>query len=220
MTLRIKFLILNILFAGFAVAQIKKNDNAQQDSIKLGAAIEKISKAHKVNFLYEDGMLDRSIDKKIISSLDSLSLSEAIKYLEMQLGLEIKSVDGQNFSISKKKKQSTGSFQKDKNADSLQLAGQIKQPVNTLSGEVYGKVLTENKEPVGFITVSLRSVADSGIVKVDITDESGLYQLQKIPTGAYFLEASMVGMGTTKSESFVLKEGASFHVPDIFLKEI
>lgn len=220
MTLRIKFLILNILFAGFAVAQIKKNDNTQQDSITLGAAIEKISKANKVNFLYEDGMLDRSIDKKIISSLDALSLSEAIKYLEMQLGLEIKSVDGQNFSISKKKKQSTGSFQKDKNANSLQLVGQIKQPLNTLSGEVYGKVLTENKESAGFITVSLRSVADSGIVKVDITDESGLYELQKIPTGAYFLEVSMVGMGTTKSESFVLKEGVSFQVPDIFLKEI
>lgn len=220
MTLRIKFLMLNILFASFSVAQVKKSDSIQQDSVTLGTAVEKISKVHKVNFLYEDGMLDSSIDSKIISSLDRLSLSEGIKYLEMHFGLEIKSVDGQNFSISKKKKQDSGSFQKDKNAYSPQLVDQRKPLVNTLNGEVYGKILTESEEPLGFITVSLRSVIDSGIVKVDITDESGNYQLQQIPKGEYFLEASMVGMGIVNSKAFLLLEGASFQVPEIFLKEI
>lgn len=88
MTLRIKFLILNILFASFSVAQIKKNDSIQQDSVTMETVIEKISKTHKVNFLYEDGMLDHLIDNKKISSLDGLSLSEAIKYLEIHYGLD------------------------------------------------------------------------------------------------------------------------------------
>lgn len=220
MSLRIKFFIMAMVFVSHSTAQIKKSGTAQNDSITLEITVEKISKVHNVNFLYEDGTLDGLINKKAIDSLGKLSLTDAIDFLRKRSGLEIRSVDGQNFSISKKKKEYTGYNPKDNNNNSTHSSLPMGQDVHNAIGEVYGKILTESLKPLGFITITLRNVVDNTIVKVDITDESGMYQLAKISPGEYYIEASMVGMGTSKSEPFVLVEKGPVQIPDILIKEI
>ncbi|MFK8010304.1 MAG: carboxypeptidase-like regulatory domain-containing protein [Saprospiraceae bacterium] len=51
----------------------------------------------------------------------------------------------------------------------------------------------ENKTPVSFANVALFLASDSSMVKVETSDEVGVFQLKNLSEGNYFIVASYVG---------------------------
>lgn len=70
---------------------------------------------------------------------------------------------------------------------------------NTIKGKV-----TDGKKGIHFATVALLNQADSSIVEAESTNEDGTFQFNNIKNGAYFIEASMLGFASRKSNVFKL----------------
>ncbi|KAA1248016.1 outer membrane beta-barrel family protein [Aquimarina sp. RZ0] len=73
------------------------------------------------------------------------------------------------------------------------------------SAMVSGYLQDEKQLPIPFANVILYSMVDSSLVKAGITTEIGLYQLNGIPKGFYFLQFSSLGYGNLKTSSIELK---------------
>ncbi len=58
---------------------------------------------------------------------------------------------------------------------------------------ISGKLQDANAEPVLFANVALFAQTDSSLVKVEATDEHGVFRLQNIGAGQYFIKATFVG---------------------------
>lgn len=58
---------------------------------------------------------------------------------------------------------------------------------------ITGKILDGNKSPIEFATVALLSQNDSSLVKGEISDESGAFDVEHIQKGNYFIAISYVG---------------------------
>lgn len=58
---------------------------------------------------------------------------------------------------------------------------------------VKGQLQDAEGEALIFANVALYNAADSNLVKVESSNETGIFQMQNIPAGAYFLTASYVG---------------------------
>lgn len=71
------------------------------------------------------------------------------------------------------------------------------QSASTVS--ISGKVLDEQKEPVGYATITLLKAADSALIKGVVSDAQGHYSFSEIPSGTYLVAASMIGMVKTFS---------------------
>lgn len=83
-------------------------------------------------------------------------------------------------------------------------------PVLLLSaqgGTIKGALQDENDEAVLFANIALHSSADSSLVKVEVSDEAGVFTFRNITAGNYFLQASYVGLADLKRENIELKEG-------------
>lgn len=59
--------------------------------------------------------------------------------------------------------------------------------------KVSGKTLDESQAPMPFVTVLIVKAADSTIIKAGYSDESGIFRMEEIPSGKYFLKANFVG---------------------------
>ncbi|MTI32937.1 TonB-dependent receptor domain-containing protein [Xanthovirga aplysinae] len=60
------------------------------------------------------------------------------------------------------------------------------------SAQILGQ-LQEDEKPVPFATIALYQAKDSTLVKVEISNESGLFQFRNLPKGSYNLIASFLG---------------------------
>ncbi|RXK86805.1 outer membrane beta-barrel family protein [Filimonas effusa] len=60
-----------------------------------------------------------------------------------------------------------------------------------------------NKQPVPYVNVYLKIVADSSFITGTITDEKGLFAFSDIKTGSYFLQFERAGYKTVTKELFV-----------------
>ena len=69
-----------------------------------------------------------------------------------------------------------------------------------------GQLQDENKEPVSFANVILYNSADTSIVKVEVSDESGVFRFQNMPAGTYLFKASYVGSADLWKPGIVLGE--------------
>ena len=69
-----------------------------------------------------------------------------------------------------------------------------------------GQLQDENKEPVSFANVILYNPADTSIVKVEVSDESGVFRFQNMPAGTYLFKASYVGSADLWKPGIVLGE--------------
>ncbi|GGM88410.1 TonB-dependent receptor [Dyadobacter beijingensis] len=67
---------------------------------------------------------------------------------------------------------------------------------------VNGLIKNQQNEPVGFAAVSVNRSQDSTLVKADVADERGAFNIAGIPDGRYFLRASAVGQQMYNSEAF------------------
>ena len=79
-----------------------------------------------------------------------------------------------------------------------------------------GSVLSEDGV-LDYATVILHAGADSAIVKVAATDETGKYRIPGLAAGTYFLEVSYVGLNTAFTDLFTL-ENSSLELDPILLR--
>ena len=59
--------------------------------------------------------------------------------------------------------------------------------------EIKGQLQDADGVAIVFANVVLHSSADSSLVKVETTNESGIFQILNVTAGKYFLQASYVG---------------------------
>lgn len=72
------------------------------------------------------------------------------------------------------------------------------------SGSIIGQLQDENQQAVEFANVALYKVEDNSLVKVESSEASGIFKLQKIPAGTYNLVATFVGLADLKKENIEL----------------
>ncbi|HOY14046.1 MAG TPA: carboxypeptidase-like regulatory domain-containing protein, partial [Saprospiraceae bacterium] len=56
------------------------------------------------------------------------------------------------------------------------------------------KILDGKSQAVEFATIALKSAIDSTLVKVEMTDENGIFTIQNITPADYLLEITYVGL--------------------------
>lgn len=72
--------------------------------------------------------------------------------------------------------------------------------------QIRGKVLDEQSQaPLEFASVAVYKTLDSSLVEGSITDVEGVFLIENITPGSYFLKVSFVGFRTLKSQAFELK---------------
>ena len=69
-----------------------------------------------------------------------------------------------------------------------------------------GLLEDESKTPVSFANVALFLTADSSMIKVETSDEAGVFQLKNLPEGNYFIVASYVGYTEMRKDNVQLTE--------------
>ncbi len=80
----------------------------------------------------------------------------------------------------------------------------ILQAQNVETG-VRGRVVDENKEPIGFATLTLFSVTDSIMKKAGYSEDDGSFSFIYIQPGTYYLNISFVGYDVHSSTPFVIQ---------------
>jgi len=74
------------------------------------------------------------------------------------------------------------------------------------SASIIGTLKDGDSNPVEFVNVVLYSAVDSSLVKVETTDETGVFRIQNINGGDYWIEASYVGLENLR-EDLIVDEG-------------
>ena len=75
------------------------------------------------------------------------------------------------------------------------------------SSSVEGEIKDSLQLPIAFATVSLMNTADSTLAKASLSDESGVFTIEQLKTGDYFLMVYMSGYKKIVTHSFHLNEG-------------
>jgi outer membrane receptor protein involved in Fe transport len=84
------------------------------------------------------------------------------------------------------------------------------------AGKISGTVKSADDKPIEAATVSLLKTKDSSLVKISVSDKTGLYEFEKIKTGSYILKTEAVGFTTTFTNVIELTENNSIiQLPNI-----
>jgi len=86
------------------------------------------------------------------------------------------------------------------------------------SHSIKGKVTDNSGKGIQSVTVSLLKATDSSLVKADVTDANGAFELVIAPAGKYLLNYTMIGFEKTYSNSFEVKNGQGFDAGNITLQ--
>lgn len=78
---------------------------------------------------------------------------------------------------------------------------------------VSGSVKDNSGNGLQAVSVSLLQAKDSSLVKADITDAAGKYQISSARTGKFLLSYNLIGYEVKYSESFDLQDGQSYQAP-------
>jgi outer membrane receptor protein involved in Fe transport len=85
--------------------------------------------------------------------------------------------------------------------------------------QVSAKILDEQSKGIDGATVSLLSVKDSSLVKVNVTEKSGTVLFEQIKNGSYLLSVSTVGYKKAISKTFdITKDNDRIALPDMHLE--
>ena len=87
------------------------------------------------------------------------------------------------------------------------------------TGQISGKVVDKQDQPMEYATIMLLQASDSSLVKGAISDSLGSYQFENVPLGNYRISAGMVGFNKQTSEMFSLTENHSTHLLQPLLME-
>lgn len=88
-------------------------------------------------------------------------------------------------------------------------------PLFSQTYSISGQIKDESGEGIPFATFILKSASDSIMVKADVTDEEGKFNIEMIQQGKYFAESSYVGLMTYVSKPFDLN--SNYVLPTITL---
>lgn len=78
---------------------------------------------------------------------------------------------------------------------------------------VSGSVKDNAGKGLQAVSVSLLQAKDSSLVKADITDTDGKYQISSARTGKFLLSYNLIGYEVNYSESFTLQDGQNLQAP-------
>jgi iron complex outermembrane recepter protein len=84
--------------------------------------------------------------------------------------------------------------------------------------KITGKVNDASGNGLPKATVSLFRAADSSLVKAEVTNASGIYEIEQVKAGSYFISVSHTGFQKGGSAVFSVKEGESFTAPGLSLQ--
>ncbi len=88
---------------------------------------------------------------------------------------------------------------------------------NKETGIITGIVLGNDNQPVSFANVLLYSAKDSTLVKAEYTADDGMFELQNISPGRYWLNVSFVGLSDYNSVAFDLATSQNLKLPAIIM---
>ncbi|MBW0178585.1 TonB-dependent receptor [Sediminibacterium sp.] len=86
------------------------------------------------------------------------------------------------------------------------------------SHSIKGKITDNSGKAIQSVTVSLLKATDSSLVKADVTDANGAFELVIAPAGKYLLNYTMIGFEKTYSNAFEVKNGQGFDAGTISLQ--
>ncbi len=86
------------------------------------------------------------------------------------------------------------------------------------SASLHGQLQSEAGVPVAFANVGLFSAADSSLNKAGTSDESGVFTMQGLNSGTYYLKATSLGFGNFHRSGIELKENQQLDLGIIALK--
>lgn len=95
-------------------------------------------------------------------------------------------------------------------------------PTSAQSGataQINGKITTINNDPLPYANLVVFKVSDSSLVKGAMSDDLGLFFLEKIPVGKYYVSASILGFKTYNSEPFQITANEKKEFGTIQLEE-
>ena len=75
------------------------------------------------------------------------------------------------------------------------------------TANIQGQLQDADAAPVIFANLALYNAADSSMAKVETTDESGIFNIQGLAAGNYFLVVTYVGAADLRKEGLTLSEG-------------
>jgi iron complex outermembrane recepter protein len=81
------------------------------------------------------------------------------------------------------------------------------------TGKVTGSAVTEQGKPADYATVTLLRAKDSSVVKSSLTNEAGLYVIDRVANGVYLVKATIIGYDKSVSAPFNVASGAAVNLP-------
>ena len=87
------------------------------------------------------------------------------------------------------------------------------------SANIGGHLIDKDKNAVGFANIALYQSGDSTLIKVETSNENGLFEFHNINNGSYFLEASFIGYEDYRSELIEIFSDNTVSLSDILMKE-
>ncbi|MFM1999803.1 MAG: hypothetical protein RL204_1750, partial [Bacteroidota bacterium] len=85
----------------------------------------------------------------------------------------------------------------------------------SMNAQISGTVSDETGKPLEFVNVILQNATDSVMVKATATDAAGLFQIEDIPTGNYFLQYRLTSYAPFFSAPFEYTAGTVFTTESI-----
>lgn len=95
----------------------------------------------------------------------------------------------------------------------LAMAGSLSFVSAQTTGKITGSILDAEGKPISYANVILFTLADTNMVKAEITDDKGVFQLPGITAGSYWVKASFVGLPDYKSEALQVEAGQTLALP-------
>jgi iron complex outermembrane recepter protein len=84
--------------------------------------------------------------------------------------------------------------------------------------KITGKIKDASGNAVQSATVSLFRAADSAFVKAEVTNSAGVYEIEQVKAGSYYVSASFSGMQKGSSAVFAVKDGETVTAEAISLQ--
>lgn len=89
----------------------------------------------------------------------------------------------------------------------LMAAGVLYCAAQESRGRISVLIFSDKQAPLENVSVELRRLKDSALVKVAISEKSGTAEFENIRAGSYFLRTSMVNYHPYSSQAFTLEQG-------------
>ena len=74
------------------------------------------------------------------------------------------------------------------------------------TASIKGLLQDSDKAPVSYANIVLYSIADSSVVKIEVSDDIGKFLIPGIPAGNYFLVASFIGYDDARKNEIQLAD--------------